>query len=347
MRILLTLCFVLAALPRVVAQQQANESTLTLVNDVSFNQMSITVSLPLFGEDKKNSALSGSIEATTNISPSTGQSNELTLVSGTLSADPVNFSLGNFLTGYATLNASNLGVGINTPLAPGLLTPSTGIFNASEHAFTINQGRITGTIPGSSVPMDINFADIPVTGTGSGNGTFSITEDGRTSTRITYTVILTMPVTATKLVPTGVVIGDTELMATVTFKATIKATSTVFVYLSAYLQWTEENNHPGVDFTATDFGEIPNGLLWALGYGSGVLPQEIIHYSSGRFTISLPDGGTTSKTVIEFSPDLKSWQPAENNQISTGSSTIPTGSTGTIVITPNAPSGFYRVVAPK
>ena len=344
MRILITLCLALACLSQTGAQE-ANESTLTLVNDVSLNQMSITVSIPIFGEESENTPLTGTIEATTNISPTTHQGDELTLAAGTLSADPVNFSLGNFATGFVSLNASNIGAGINTPLAPGTLTPSTGIFNASQHDFIINQGTITGTIPGSTLPVDIDFAAIPVTGTGSGNGTLTMQENGSTSTRITYTLTLTMPVTATKQVPTGVVIGGVEVIATVTFNATLKTTSTVFVYLSAYLEWTEENSLPGVDFGAADLGAVPNGLLWALGFDSDDAPNSIIQFGTNKLTIPLPEGGTLSATVIEFSSNLSDWNPVENNQISTGSSTLPAGSTGIVTITPNGTSGFYRVKA--
>ncbi|MCP5537624.1 MAG: hypothetical protein H7A51_15500 [Akkermansiaceae bacterium] len=345
MRITLPLVLVLFCYSRLYAETGPNESSLTLVNDVSFNNMTVTASVPIFGSDSKTSVLSGDITATTDISPVTAFNNQLTFTPGNSTASPVGFSLGNFVSGYVTLNLSNLGISLSTPFAPGNVDASTGIFDASQHDFTIDQGTISVTVPGSNTPTDIQLSETVVTGTGSGNGTVTITENGTTSTRITYNITVTMPFTATTQVPLGFSLGDDEVTATLTFDGTIKATSTVYVYISAYLQWTEENNAPGGAFDSQDIGTIPNGILWALGYDLGNQPDRLIIPVDGKLTIPLPPGGTLHPMIIECSTNLSDWDPIDPSKVSTGSNTIPPASTGTVTITPSGPFSFYRIKA--
>ncbi len=347
-RYYLLIILALCPLSALVAEEKPNESTLTLVNDVTFNELSVTVSIPLFGEEEEDSRLSGDLDVTSDIDPVTAFTNKLTLNSDSLSAEPVNFSLGNFITGHVNLSLSNLGLSVHTPFPPGTVANPDGTFDASEHSFEINRGTLVAEIPGNSEPETVNFADTAITGTGEGNGTVTLTEQGRTSTRITYLITVTMPFSVSREFPLDSQLGDDyPLTATVTVNGTLKATSTIYVYISAYLQWTEENNLPGTGFDACDFGDIPNGILWSLGYDGTSHPNRLIVPQDGVFMLKLPTSGTLHRVIIESSDNLVNWNPVDPSRVSTGSSAIPPGFSTPVMITPPADGiqEYYRIRA--
>ncbi|MGB0993177.1 MAG: hypothetical protein ACPG32_12005 [Akkermansiaceae bacterium] len=334
----------MSALCAPLLAQSPNQSTLTLVNEPGFNQLAILIDIDIAGQNSQTSTLTGTIASSHNINPDTHTNDLLDIQSATIAGSDVTFTINNILTGNITLQGQGLGADVFT-VGNGAVDPNTNEFDAMEHAFTVNQGTISGTAAGTPINQDL--AATPVTGTGEGTGTLAITHTGSTGTRANYSITLTLPVNVTQEIPTGVVIFGTELMARVTVTGTIKATGTTYVYLSPFLQWTEENGVPAAPFTGTNFGQVPNGLLWAMGYSSSNAPTSLLKQQGSSFEIALPAGGTASDVSILHSNNLINWNPASTTDISTGNNIIPMGSTGTITITPSGTMGFYRLSKPE
>lgn len=336
-RYLPTTAVTFLALSTLHAQQPCQ---LTLVNEAGFNEASINLDIQYLGNQTQLSYLTGTIESTLNIDTGNNQSDQFTIGSADISASDISFHLSGWGQ-TVDLDSHNLKANSSTASPPGAVTPSTGSFDAAQHEFSVNGGDLSGTV--NDDPLIVDLAAGPLNGAGTNNGSITLTHTGDTSTHAVFEVTVVFDIAVNQNVPTGFFIFGSEVRATVTISGTIKATGTCDVYFSPYLQWTDENNIPGSAFDASSLGKIPNGILWALGYDMNNQPAQMLVPTGGNFTIPLPASGTLSPAIIQCSTTLSGWAPVEPAKVSTGSSTIPAGSTGTITITPDGPSTFYRI----
>lgn len=319
-------------------------TTLTLVNQSGFNQISVTID-PGFGlNDTETTTLSGTVQGAFNINPANGQTSELTLTNGRANGTNMTFSKSNFLGNY-TINVTNLSAAIETLVPPGVVTPATGSFAANQHGFVIDQGTISGTTGGLIGTNTINESFTPASpasGTGSGNGTVVLVHTGDSGLYRNYSVTVTLPVSITDSFETsGITIA-------VSATGTIRAAGTVQVPKSEYHAWTLAQGIPNAPFNGDANNDgISNGLVWALGLNANTNPRPYLPRPNpavpGGFLVPLPPGGTAAPILIQSSPHLASWAPATS--VSPVANPIPTATSGTVTIAPDSsPNRFLRLL---
>jgi hypothetical protein len=318
-------------------------TTLTLVNDPSFNRVTVTVDPGSGLGDTETTTLTGTVQATFDVDLPTGKTSELTLANGRANGSNMTFSR-NIIVARYTINVTNLSAAISTIAPPGVVTPATGQFAAEQHSFSIDQGTISGSTGGLIGTNTINESFTPAnpaTGTGTGTGTVVLTTTGDSGIYRNYSVSVTLPVS----------ISDEFLAGTVpvalTATGTVKATGTVQVPRTEYLAWTVAEGIPGAPFEGDSNGDgVANGLVWALGLGTSSDPRPYLPRPHplvpGGFLISLPEGGTAAPILIQSSPHLGSWSPASG--VLAPANPLPAASSGNIAIQPNgSPTRFIRL----
>ncbi len=317
-------------LPSLALAQEAGEATLTLGPGPAENLLALQLGALGF-TDSQSTQISGDIDVSLEIDPATGKVLTIEFTDGELSASDVVFSLA---FGAATASTSGIKGTVDTPGAPGAVDGDTQKFSAAEHRITFNQGQLMGDALGNSFSTD--FSTSPTEWTGNGDGEVTVTEVSRTATRIIFDVDLALPVIDTQTETYDGI--EVEL----TLTGTLTASGQVFVYRSAYLQWTEENGIAGAAFT-DDFGPgaWTNGLTWAM--RSSRVPWSAA--SNGALSLDLPAAGTRGALVLEQSTDLSNWIPALGSQIVGGEIELPAGSTGKIELVSPSVDRYFRVRA--
>lgn len=311
--------------------QQAGTTDLKLSSAPTDNLFSVSLTA-LSTTDNDQTRISGNILATLNVDPTTGQSSEIIFTGGNLSATDMSFSLA---FGFATATSTGLAGSLSTPVPPGTVTPATGEFPGSQHRLTFNQGTLNGSAPGQTFSEDFSQSNVDLDG--SGTGVLTLTETTRSTTRIFYDVSLDMPIADTSTTDASGTSVD------LTINGSIKASGSLFIFRSPYLEWTESNATAGASFSA-EFapGDWPNGLVWAM--RSSRLPWTEAT-SSGNWSLALPAEGTLGELIVEQSSDLEGWVPADPDQVVGGNSTFPIGSTGSIELIPQDSLTFFRIRA--
>lgn len=320
-------------------------STLTLVNEPGFNRITVTVAPQVVFDlsDSDTTTLTGTVDATFDIDPAAATTRELTLTNGRANGTSMSFARSFLGQGY-NITVSNLSTGLYTINPPGVVTPATGQFAASQHRFEIDQGTISGTALGS--PVNESFTpENPASGTGSGTGTVTLVPAGDSGIYRTFAVTVVMPVTINDSFVTG------TTTVNVTASGTLKGTGTVQVPRTEYLAWTADEGIPGAPFTGDPDGDgVPHGILWALGLpASGdarpFLPQSDPLDPKG-FIFSLPAGGIATPLVLEESDDLTEWNDVGEAGISTGVNPLMKGTAGIVVVSPDGSAArFLRLRA--
>lgn len=326
-------------------------STLTLVNEAGFNTLDInlTINAPI-ASSSDTTDLSGTIQVALEIDPDTDQVSEMTIINGTVTGTPISLSGGGAAGSYS-FSSNTLGGILSTPNPPGIVDPPTGDFDASQHAFEINQGVLSGTFTpfvGNPTNLSFDFGSSSVTGAGSGTGNVALTPTGSTPTSKTYDVVVTLPLSVTDTfdVITGLV------TATVNVTGITKAAGTVTIDVTPenpYIAWTIANGIEGAAFDGDENGDgVDNGFLWALGLGATDSPFPHLLMPSGpkTFTMTLPAGGSAADILIQTGSDLTGWSDLDGAAMSTDNP-IPAGTTGTVTITlPDSPNPvFVRGIA--
>lgn len=318
------------------------------------NTIELQITAPL-ASAPDDSEVSGTVNARIEIEPATGAISSLELLSGTISGTPVSFSASSLAASY-DVSTSTLGGTVETLGGPAPVT--AGQSPAELHAFTINSGTLTGSarILFTTTPISQNFAaPNNVTGTGV-PGSFvelgaSANTGLSTETTAVYDLAFLYPLAITQTVEAAAGV-DITLVAGGTLRATGQVSLTLPV-TDPFQLWATSNGRAEADFAAFDFNsELPNGLLWALGFQGEDSPAILAPTAEGSFAIELPAGGTAAEVVVLTSTDFSSgifandWTPLPSVQLQGSLNPIPAASTGTLAITPdgNGPRS-YRLLA--
>ncbi|CAN5279589.1 hypothetical protein BH23VER1_BH23VER1_00590 [soil metagenome] len=324
-------------------------TALTLVTEPGFNRLDVTADPQIdFGLSLASSStttLTGTMLGEVNANPDTGQTSELTLRDGRVSATKLTFRKSIFLIGTVYhIELDGISASITTPTPPGLVDAASGGFAADQHQFEIDQGTATGTvsIPGQpSVPVDESFSpENPVTGGGSGTGTVTLTPTGESGIFRNFDIVVILPVDLDDTFDAG------ENAVRVTASGTIKATGTLKIPLSEYLAWTVTHAIEGASGRADANGDgVSNAIAWALGLDASVSAIPFVPtVSAGGFQLQLPATETVAPIRIQGSGDLGIWVDLPTTRISTGLNPLPAGSGGLVTITPSGtPLEFIRL----
>jgi hypothetical protein len=326
-------------------------TTLTLVNDPIPGQpgkfygvLDITISGASISTDTTTTTLSGTVDAAFNVNPASGETSELTLSNGDISAS--DFSLSGSVLSFSSYNANatNLTATLFTSTPPGSVVPQSGEFAASQHKFSIQQGTVTGVAAGQ--PFNEAFTpSSPFEGIGNGQGAVSLTPTTSDAIYQNYDVTVILPgVTITDTITAGTFITVT---ADVTGTGDIKATGSLQVPHTEYLAWTIEQGIPGApgDGDANHDG-VPNALAWALGLGANVnasanLPSVT---PSNGLQFEIPGSGSIAEIRLQHSTTLGGWADVPVNRLSLPLNPFPIGSSGMITVSPSgSPTGFFRL----
>ncbi|MDA7880971.1 hypothetical protein N9A94_01545 [Akkermansiaceae bacterium] len=335
-RLPLTIGFLLAGS---LFSQEANEITFTLVTEEGFNKMTVTAAVPLLGNSSDTSILTGTLDAVLNINEATNQTDTLTFIQADLEGTDVNLSSSNLIFGSYDVSTSGLEAGVETPNPPGVVTPETGEFDASQHNFTVREGTIAGTA--NDEPINFDFSTEPFVGMGSGTGTVFITPTSKTVDKQFFDVSFVNPVSIADSIETGVL----GITADITMNAILKGAGTTFIERADYANWAavylDEEDEPS-DLSL--YPAIPNGLIYALGFDASNAPQNIFFPNGNGFQLLLAATGTREALVIEWSQDLVNWDTVPEDKMLEGSSAIPIGSTLLTIAGPgDDETRYYRV----
>lgn len=320
-------------------------TTLTLVNQPGYNQISVKVDPGSNLDDTEVTTLTGTVQAFFNINPATGQTSELTLTNGRANGTNMTFSrTALFNLAAYTISVTNLSAAIETIAPPGLVTPATGNFAANQHGFEIDQGTITGSTSGliGNNPINESFTpENPASGTGTGSGSVVLVHTGDSGIYRNYTVTATMPVA----IKDSFVSGTNTV--NVTGSGTVRASGTVQVPKTEYLAWTLAQGIPNAPFAGDPDGDgVVNGLLWALGLNANDNPLPHLPRPdpavTGGFIVPLPPNGLAAPVLIQSSTNLGTWNPA--GALTPAFNPIPAGTSGPVFIAPDtSPRRFIRL----
>ena len=325
MRHLLTALILLCPFP--AFSQEANTAVLTLVNEGTFNKMKIDIDV-ILGDSTATSTLTGTINAQLNIDLATGQTDELTLLSADVSGSNVTLAASGFLGRYS-INSNGLKLDANTFEPPGEVTPETGEFDSSQYRFIVNEGTLAGTATIYLAPpatnVDFNFADEPFEGAGSGTGNVILVPTEILGRRQFYEVTVIVPVSIAQTIED---IGGTGQNADTVLTGTLKAVGTTFVDLPyTYELWAADQN---LAFNSQNelglSSNIPNFHLYALGFETATIPEQIIHYTPLGMIVNTGIGSALGELEIQWSDDLENWTRIPDGEMVSGSSQITEGS---------------------
>lgn len=331
-------------------------STLTLVNDPIpgqpgkfYSVLDITLSGPNVTPSSTTTTLSGTVTAAFNVDNAFGETSELTLSNGNITA--TDFSLSGtviffgFSFGSYTADATNLGATLFTTQAPGYVTSFNGEFAASQHKFSINQGSVTGAAAGQNF-NEIFTPGTPFEGSGSGLGSVTLTPTSSNATYQNYDVVVILPgVSITDTITAGT--SPTTVTADVTGTGDIKAIGTLQVPFSEYLAWTIAQGIPGAPGQDdANHDGLPNALAWAFGLDATTnasADRPSVTTSHG-FEFNIPGSGSVAQIRLQRSTTLGSWADVPVNRISLNSNPLLIGSSGTITVAPSGdPVEFFRL----
>lgn len=325
MRHLLTALILLCPFP--AFSQEANTAVLTLVNEGTFNKMKIDLDV-ILGDSTATSTLTGTINAQLNIDLATGQTDELTLLSADVSGSNVTLAARGFLGRYS-INSNGLKLDANTFEPPGEVTPETGEFDSSQYRFIVNEGTLAGTATIYLAPpatnVDFDFAEEPFEGAGNGTGSVILVPTEILGRRQFYEVTVIVPVSIAQTIED---IGGTGQNADTVLTGTLKAVGTTFVELPyTYELWAADQN---LAFNSQNelglSSNIPNFHLYALGFETATIPEQIIHYTPLGMIVNTGIGSALGELEIQWSDDLENWTRIPDGEMVSGSSLITEGS---------------------
>lgn len=323
---------------------------LTLVDEPPFNVFDLTLSGASITTSTAQSTVGGTVMAGFDVDPDTGRTAELTLSEGQVTSSDFGFSGSvlafGFPVGSYTLAASGLAGRLFTLDSPGVVTPASGEFDASQHRLVLDAGTVSGTAVGQSIEQSFTPED-PLVSEPSGTGVVILTPMPPNGDFLVFEVSVILPgLTATDTIePEGGIGGP----VTITASGDLKASGTLEVAASEYLAWALAEGIAGQPGTAdANHDGVPNAIAWALGLGAfddarSHLPRPDGAAPTG-FVLSLPVTGTAAPLVLEAAAAPGSWSELPAARCSLGLNPLPAGSTGTVTIAPSGlPAEFLRL----
>lgn len=321
-----------------IAQVRVN-TVLALSDSPDVNVLNVTLSA-LGIEDQEESELSGTVNAILAIDPATDEVSEFTLSSGDLTASDMSFSLELGPISVADVDLSGIRATIATSLQ-GPVIPGSGQFDASLHQVTLYEGAIAGSaITGE---IDENFTESPVTGSGAGTGTVTLSRAAVEGNIVTYDVLVVLPLEFSSPIQDGV---DVIVNSTVQMEGAIE------VPLDPYLGWAELNGIPDAPFEEDHDGDgVPNGLLWALGYNANDRPSLFTPdlFIPGQVDLIVTPGpvGIRAPVFVEGNFDEEGWTLLDPFLLLGFENPVPVGEDWPIVIFLSGDRNFVRLRVEK
>ncbi len=265
--------------------------------DPEINKIDIGLKIG-FNADKQTSDVSGTMEADLGweFEGDGIRITELTLTGGALG-----FTDLDFLLGLVEVQGRGLGGTTNTLNPPGSSVVTEGTFAAADHEMIINQGLflVTGA-------PDYDLSENPFGGSGSGEGTVSLTEIGRVGNQVTYESILTLPIAFTDqqpIAPGSPIFIDIEVSGT----------------LQGSGQFSVTVNQGNADFDVDSDVDGRDLLAWQRGHGI-------------QGSATLADGDANSDTNVDAF-DLAIWQDQFGKPVACGNVTaVPEPGTVALVL---------------
>ncbi len=335
----------LGAIPIFSFGQIANRAVLTLVDEAGANEVDIDLDVSNIGSSNDTSDLSGTIEVQLNISPVTATTDEMTILSADVNGTDVTLDAGGFLANYS-FQSKNLGFTAFTPQAPGIVNPSNGEFDASQHELTANRGTLEGEaytlLTGSLDIPDFNFATDNFVGNGEGTGSVAITPGRIEGRKLYFNVTLEFPA----LIEQPIESEDLPVDANVKIEGTLKAVGETFIEFPDYTDWASE---VGVGATSRNEFDLspntPNGILFSLGFDETNSPDQLFDFSSAGATLKIGQDVALGAVEIQWSDDLITWTRVPRADMTSGSSVISFGDplTEATVVGPDGTRKYLRV----
>ena len=325
----------LALFPFWLTAQEPNVGTLTLVTDPVFNKFQVRIratALGITATDTKTTTLTGTVGTRLNIDHINNTTDTMVVTSSNISASNLSFNLRSGFISVATFTTQGKKVALSTPLGIGPVTPATGAFDATLHAFAVNEGTLSGTALGS--PISLDFATSPLTGTGTGSGSVILSNrvEGP-NRRISYTVTVTVPA----LINNDLILNGNPVNIQIT--GTMRATGTIFVTRPiTYDEWAIEQ---GVGPNRRDKFDlspgISNGVLFAMGHDAVTAPEQLFTPDpDGNLELNVAEE-PREEVLIRYSTDLMTWIPIPPERLLSAPGEPPVFST-------SGDAGFYKVI---
>lgn len=313
----------LATWPLLLPGQTANRSTLTLVEENGFNVVDIDLDVTTLGDSNDDSTLSGTLEVEVNILPgTTATTSEFTILSADVTGTAINLTRRQLIFTIYSFTSTELGFTVNTIAPPGIVDPTTGEFDASQHQVTTTRGVINGSAAGTALPEPFDFGTDPFSGPGQGTGTLTVTP-GRIEGRKHYfdlSVELPTNLDQTIEIEEGV---PTPITVNIAIDGTIKAVGETFIDVPDYATWATDLGLAPDSQEETDLRPtVPNYLFFALGFDQASAPQEIFQFDSEGITLQTGGQFGLGSVQIEWSDDLESWEPVPQSAMTIGSSRL-------------------------
>lgn len=319
-----TRCFLaIPCLATLLCAQNPNEATLTFVTQPGKNEIDIDLDVSLIGSSSDTSTVTGTMQVLVNISPITGLTDELTILSADAATSDVNLSGRRFLVGSYNLDAENITFDINTPEAPGEVDPTTGEFDASQHQVTTTGGTVGGSAntlaTGDLTVPDIPLDDPPFTGTVNETGTLTVTPGRVEGRRYYYDLTLRLPVGFSETVS----IPDLPITIDVAFAlgGELEATGETFLEFPDYQDWAEVSGlAPNSEDNTDIHGSAPNYFFYALGFTAQNAPTDLFSFGSEGAVLQTGSIVALDDLEIQWSDDLITWTRVPANAMVSGES---------------------------
>lgn len=306
--------------------QNSNEVVLQLIEQPGVNEVDIDLDVSGIGASDGTATLTGIINARVNISPVTGKTDELTILSANAQSSDVVLEAGNFLANYE-INATGIAFTLTTIKPPGIVDPDTGEFDASQYQATTTQGMVAGdatTIFTGSQNVSFNLGEDPFSGQGEGTGTIVVTPGRVEGRRFYYDLDVSLPVglSDTAVIPDLPI----EITTDFAFEGTIRAAGETFVEFPDYVQWA--NDQALSTESENDFdlqADTPNYFFYALGFDHDSAPANLFELVPGGIQLQTSGEIALDDLEIQWSDDLINWERVPGASMIRGSSELTFG----------------------
>ena len=143
------------------AQSEEVSTTLNFVNEAGVNEVGISLTIPEFETGNDTTNLTGTVDVTLEIDPSSGVVTELSFTGGAASGTPITLagdSTNVFNPGSYSFTSTVLTGTANTLSPPGPVSnsPGMGDYDAALHELIINGGVLSGSVNSLFVNETVN-----------------------------------------------------------------------------------------------------------------------------------------------------------------------------------------------